>query len=314
MSDLVFAPAQPRARYLKLGIQGPAGSGKTDGALALATALAAGGRVACVDTENRSSELFAHRYHFALLDLKPPFTSARYEAAIQAAVDQGFAAIVVDSLSHQWAGLGGILERQGHAARGSGNAFTAWQPFTKEHEAFKAFLLNAPVHLVCTLRTKTEYVIEKDERGRSVPKRLGTKAIQRDGLEYEFTATIELQTTKRGTSSKDRTEVLGGELNLRDPALGARLQLWTRGDAATPSAAPTPTPADAPAVELTRDTPFPGDHTGRMKGIALKDWPLEMLRWAVKSQPSFFEASELNTSWLLAIQTEFRERSAQKAS
>lgn len=325
MNDaFVFAPATRGAAFLKLGIQGPAGCGKTEGALAIATQLAGeGGRVAVVDTENRSSELYAHRYRFAILDLKPPFESARYRRAIETAVAAGFTVVVVDSLSHQWAGQGGILERQGAAARKESNSYTAWRPFTKEHDDFKQFLVDLNVHLLVTMRSKTEYVIEKDDRGRSVPRRIGTKAIQREGTEYELTATVELRVdTKHGTSSKDRTGVLTGELDLRDPALGARLRAWTFGNGAVaaPVAAPAAVPngvqpaPDSVALEITRDTPFPGDRNGRMKGTALKDWPLAQLSWVDRSQPSLFESVDLNTAWLLAIRDELKQRAAAKAS
>src|SRR5690349_14163053 len=103
-----FAKASKAAAHLKLGLQGPSGSGKTIGALALAVGLAGDGKVAVIDTENGSASLYADRYDFDVLELSPPYTSKRYVEAMKMATEGGYAALVIDSLSHQWAGSGGI--------------------------------------------------------------------------------------------------------------------------------------------------------------------------------------------------------------
>lgn len=224
---LAFKRAERSQSKLKLGIQGPSGSGKTLGALALARTLAAGAPIAVIDTENGSASLYADRYTFDVLNLEPPYTSERYLEALRAAVDAGYGAVVVDSLSQQWAGAGGILARKEMVDARGGNSFTNWGPFTKEHEAFKAALLALPTHVIATLRTKQDYVMETDSRGKQMPKKVGLAAIQREGMEYELSIMFELQMDHRASTSKDRTGLFDGQLvDLCDATTGKRLMAW----------------------------------------------------------------------------------------
>lgn len=225
--SFTFKPATRQSTWLKLGIQGPSGSGKTEGALLLATALAPTGRIALIDTENGSASLYADRFKFDTLTLSPPYTSKRYIQALAAAVTAGYEAAVIDSLSHQWMGDGGILGRKEQVDVRGGNQWTNWAPFTKEHEWFKGKLLNAPIHIISTLRTKTEYVLEKNAKGKDAPKKMGTVPIQREGMEYEFSLVFELQMDHMAGVSKDRTGIFDGRLvDLRDPAVAQELLDW----------------------------------------------------------------------------------------
>lgn len=225
---LTFAPAKRQAVKLKLAISGPSGSGKTLGALALAQGLAKGGPIAVLDTENGSASLYSDRFAFDTLSMHAPYTSKKYQEAIQAAVDGGYAVVVVDSLSHQWAGDGGILSRKERDDQRPGaNSYTNWARYTKEHEAFKAFLLSAPVHLIGTLRAKQDYVLETNDRGKQQPKKVGLAPIQREGMEYEFTTVFELQMDHRAAVSKDRTGLFEGTLSdLTDGEVIKSLTAW----------------------------------------------------------------------------------------
>lgn len=230
--SIVFKKATRRAVKVKLAVQGPSGAGKTVAALQLAMALAEGGRVAVIDTENGSASLYADRYDFEVLDLAPPYTSMRYIEALDAAVEAGFSAVVLDSLSHQWMGEGGILSRkEALDARPGSNSYTNWATFTKEHEMFKARILNAPVHLIATMRAKQDYVLETNERGKQTPKKVGMAPVQREGVEYEFTTVFELQMDHRAIVSKDRTGLFGGSsdpIDLLLPATGKALLAWLK--------------------------------------------------------------------------------------
>ena len=69
-----------------------------------------------------------------------------------------------------------------------GNSFTdGWGKVgTPLQNRLMDAMLNAPLHIIATMRVKSEYVIEPDERGKSVPRRIGLKEVQREGVEYEF--------------------------------------------------------------------------------------------------------------------------------
>lgn len=234
-----FKKATREAVKLKLAIAGPSGSGKTLGALSLAKGLAGAGRIALIDTENGSASLYGDRYEFDVLNLAPPFTSKRYEQALSAAVEAGYDVIVIDSLSHQWNGEGGILARKEEMDKRPGsNSYTNWATFTKEHTAFLSTILHLPAHVIATLRSKQDYVLETNEKGKQQPKKIGMAPVQREGLEYEFSAVFDVQMDHRATASKDRTGLFEGELvDLLDAKVAKRLVAWLA------SGAPVATPA-----------------------------------------------------------------------
>jgi hypothetical protein len=212
-----------------LAIAGPSGSGKTLGALSLAKTLAGdAGTVALIDTENGSASLYGDKYAFDVLNLGPPFTSARYLEAMEAAIEAGYSVLVIDSLSHQWSGDGGILSRKEELDRRPGsNSYTNWATFTKEHTAFVGKLLQLPVHVVATIRSKQDYVLETNDKGKQQPKKVGMAPVQREGLEYEFSTVFDVQMDHRATASKDRTGLFGDDLvDLVKPETGKKLLSW----------------------------------------------------------------------------------------
>ena len=109
--------------------------------------------------------------------------------ALAAAGAAGYAVVVVDSLSHFWMGQGGMLEQVDHAAKRSygGNSFGGWKEARPMERQMIDALLAYPGHVLVTMRTKTEWVVQENERGRKEPKKIGTKPEQREGIEYEFT-------------------------------------------------------------------------------------------------------------------------------
>jgi nucleoside-triphosphatase THEP1 len=174
--------SQSRAR---VALMGPPGSGKTFSALNMAQHL--GARVILIDTERGSASKYADEFDFEVLELDT-FNPKTYIAAIAAAEEAGADVIIIDSLSHAWIGKDGALEMVDKAAASSSNknSFTAWKEVTPLHNQLVETILRAKAHVFVTLRTKTEYVIEANERGRLVPRKVGLAALQRDGIEYEF--------------------------------------------------------------------------------------------------------------------------------
>ena len=182
-----FKRATKAQAKLRLGLIGPAGSGKTMTALRVASGL--GGRVAVIDTERGSASLYAGErgIEFDVIELES-YEVENFIEAIQAAVEGGYSVLIIDSLSHAWAGKGGILEfvdKAGKRNQGGGN-FGAWRDATPRHNALVDAILGAPLHIITTLRSKVEYVVE-NVGGRNQVRKVGLQPVQRDGLEYEFT-------------------------------------------------------------------------------------------------------------------------------
>ncbi len=220
---------------LRLGMSGPAGSGKTYSALLIAHGL--GGRIAMIDTEHGSGDLYADLLPegYDVLQLTPPYTPARYIEAIQALEAAGANTIIVDSLSHAWSGEGGSLDRHGKIADRSGNSWQAWRQVTPEHNALVEALLQSPCHVIATMRAKTEYVQEKDERtGRQIVRKIGLAPVMRDGIEYEFTIFMELDSQHMAHVGKDRTRLFDGMIFRPDEQTGRELLAWLDSGAQEP--------------------------------------------------------------------------------
>ena len=227
MAGFEIHRATKRRAKLRLGMSGPAGSGKTYSALLIAGGL--GGRIGMIDTEHGSGDLYADLLPegYDVLQLTPPYTPARYVEAIHALEDAGVQTIIVDSLTHAWTGEGGSLDRQGKIADKSGNSWQAWRQVTPEHNALVEALLQSKCHIIATMRAKTEYVQEKDERtGRQTVRKIGLAPIMRDGIEYEFTTFLELDLHHMAFAGKDRTRLFDGSIFKPDMETGRQLLTW----------------------------------------------------------------------------------------
>jgi hypothetical protein len=189
---------------LKAAIQGASGSGKTYSALLLAYGLTNDwSKIVVIDTENGSANLYAELGDYSVLNLAAPYTPEAYSEAIDLAAKNGFECIIIDSLSHEWSGQGGVLDIHSNIP---GNSFTAWAKVTPRHNAFVQKILQTDIHMICTMRSKTEYVLT-DKNGKQVPEKLGLKSVQREDTEYEFTIVFELSQKHQATISKDRTSL-----------------------------------------------------------------------------------------------------------
>ncbi len=210
---------------LRLGIAAPSGAGKTYSSLLLAFGL--GGKVGLIDTEHGSGDLYADLGEYDIISISAPYTAAKYVEAIHAFEKAGYSTIIVDSLSHAWAGEGGLLDKQGKAADKSGNSYTAWRMVTPDHNSLVDAMLQSPCHIIATMRAKTEYVQEKDERtGKNVVRKVGMAPIQRDGMEYEFTVMLDIGMDHTATASKDRTRLFDGQFFKVSEQTGKDLLTW----------------------------------------------------------------------------------------
>lgn len=232
----LFQKAERRKAKLRLALCGPSGSGKTYSALKIAQGI--GGKIALIDTENGSGSLYAHLTEYDVAEISPPFTVEKYIAAIKDAEASGYNVLVVDSLSHAWAGQGGLLEEVDKRNSG-GNSFAAWRNVTPMHNKLVDTILQSNLHIIVTMRSKTAYEIEKDERGKAVPVKKGMAPIQRDGLEYEFTVVLDLDNKKHiAEAGKDRTGLFDGNVFVPDESTGQALMEWLESGKEVVPAAP----------------------------------------------------------------------------
>ncbi|WP_010500014.1 AAA family ATPase [Paenibacillus elgii] len=236
--------AERKKAKLKLGLAAPSGGGKTLGALLIAYGLMKEKypaisedklweKIAIVDTENGSGELYASTVKdgvkigsYFTIPIEPPYTPKKYIDAIKLCHSEKIEVCILDSTTHAWAGQGGLLEQQGNIAKRSGNSYTAWRDVTPLHNQFVDAMLQTDIHVISTMRSKTEYVIEKDGNGKTNVKKLGLAPVQRDGMEYEFTAFFDIDTDHQAYGSKDRTGLFDQQYFKITAETGALLMRW----------------------------------------------------------------------------------------
>lgn len=209
---------------LRLAIAGPSGSGKTMGSLKLAKGL--GGKVCIIDTERGSGDLYSDLFEYDIISLEPPFKPDILIEAIRAAEAADYDVIIVDSLSHFWADEGGLLDQADKMQASGKNRFTLWADITPQHRRLVNALLNSPKHIIATMRSKQEYAMETDDKGKASVKKLGLAPVQREGMEYEFTVFFDVDQNHNAKASKDRTNMFNNEVFLIDEAVGQRVLGW----------------------------------------------------------------------------------------
>jgi len=197
-------PAERKRAKMKLALQGSSGSGKSMSALLLAYGMTDDWtKIAVVDTENGSASLYAHLGPYLVIHLTPPFSPERYIEAIKICEEAQVQVIIIDSISQCWEFLIDI-----HANM-PGSSFTNWAKITPRQSAFMNKVLQSPCHIIATMRTKQDYVLS-EKNGKQVPEKVGLKAIQRDGVDYEFTIVLDLDLSHYAVASKDRTNLFMG--------------------------------------------------------------------------------------------------------
>lgn len=247
---MAFTKAVKYGSKLRLALAGPSGSGKTYTALTLASALAGGKPVAVIDTERGSASKYAltkdgQGFDFDVMELSN-YNPKFYIEAIHEAEQAGYAVLVIDSLTHAWNSVGGVLEIVDNAAKRSQskNTFNAWGEGTKVQNQLIDALTRSPMHIIVTMRSKTEYVIEQ-VNGKSAPRKVGMAPVQRADIEYEFDVYGEMTVENTLVVQKSRCSDLSGQvIEKPGPEVAAILDAWLAGEPA-----PVPT-EDSP---VTRD-------------------------------------------------------------
>lgn len=197
--------ASRKQSKLRIWLSWPSGSWKTYSALQIAYWLCGDWqKIALIDTENWSGELYSHLWDYNVLTLTAPFSPERYIEAIRTCENSGIEVIIIDSITHEWDWSGGIIEISNNM---QGNSFTNWWKLTPRHNAFINAILQSSCHILTTVRRKQEYALWKDEKTwKLTVEKLWLKEITREWFEYELTINFDIDRENHlATASKDRT-------------------------------------------------------------------------------------------------------------
>lgn len=228
--------AERRKAKLRLALAGPAGSGKTLTSLLIAYGLCPDwDRICMVDTEKGKGEMYAGTTwdgmvigNYNYIQLTPPYEPEKYMEAIKLAEKSDQEVIILDSISHAWAGEGGLLERHDMLTQAmkNPNAYIAWNKVTPVHYRFIDAMNNTKCHMIATMRTKVAYIQQKDKDGNTVIKKVGTEPIQREGMDYEFIIYFELSRDHLVTVQRDNTQLFEGKTFIPTVETGKAMLAW----------------------------------------------------------------------------------------
>lgn len=217
----MFQEAERTQLRLLMAIHGPAGSGKSVTALKTMSYLCEGEPFGVVDTENKRALQYAvvpgeepdvenRRFRFLHAPLAE-YDPRNYIRAIETAIKMKLPGLVIDSLSHAWAGKGGVLDMKAEIDRTKGgNSYTNWQSMTKLQNELIELIMQVPFHIICTMRSKMDYVLVEDG-GKQKPRKIGLTPVQRDDVEYNFDVVGMLDADHKMTFVKDTSGLLEGK-------------------------------------------------------------------------------------------------------
>lgn len=282
---VTFRPATRENVGLLISLAGASGSGKTYSGMRLAQGIVGPGeRFAVIDTEARRALHYADMFRFDHAELKAPFTPMAYADAIQSADQAGYKAILIDSMSHEWEGVGGVLDwatrlEAGVPKPGIDNPRTYggdwwkdwdvkpvkspgnWNEPKVAHKRMMAQLLQCSAHLIICLRADDKIEITKDAQGKTVVIQPESKPIEERWVPicekrfmYEMTASFVLTPERPGIPIPKKLQEQ--HLNLfptNQPITeqsGQAIAQWARGSAAAPASSDTTISAQDPLLTL----------------------------------------------------------------
>lgn len=223
-----FEEASRKNIRMKMALCGKAGSGKTYGALMIAKGLVNDmTAVGVIQTESGRAECYLKEFPgFKVSSLKPPFSPEAFVKAITEAETIGLKVLIIDSISDEWTGTGGILADFDKAKAVAKSSYTCWAKLTPRHDALFAKILNSPIHILSTIRKKTDIILEKDSKGKLVPRKVGLKDIQRDDGEYKWMLQLDLNNENMACAVKDNTSLFQGQEFKISTETGAKIRDW----------------------------------------------------------------------------------------
>lgn len=319
-----FRPATRENIHLLVGLMGGTGSGKTYSAMRLAAGLANGERFAVIDTEAGRAKHYADDFAFDHGDLAAPFSPHAYLEAILAAEKAGYPVIIVDSMSHEHAGEGGLLDM--HEAEWSAKGhkesakMSAWIKPKMAHKRMVQRLLQLRSHLILCFRAEPKVAMEKDDRGRIQVVDKGWQPISAKGLEFEMTTSFLLHHEQPGVAC-DPLKLPSALRRYfpRDQPIsedsGRRVLGWANGGAskATPPTAQDPT-AGAGVLQMisSAHTIEQLDQVGQaIAGMGLTDDQRRQAREAFRKRKSrLAEAAMSDDDWHQVMDSDERKHPA----
>ena len=218
-----FVKAKKEQVWLKVLLSGASGSGKSYSALRIAKGIAdkCGSRIAYIGTEGSRNKYYASDFDYDLLELEDPFTIDKYIEAIDAAIDAGYKVLIIDSLTHEWLWLNDTHDKM------PGNSFQNWGKLKPKHRAFSDKILTCPIHVIATSRSKDEWVLDTDSRGKQVPRKVGMGSQQDKNITYEYTVSLVIeQDSHIAHADKDNSKIFDGRYDVLTEKDGEALYNW----------------------------------------------------------------------------------------
>ena len=230
----LFEQVTRKKAKLRLALTGVSGGGKTLGALFIAYGMTGDwSKVALIDTEHERARFYAERSDlgtgsFLYAPFAPPYSPDRYKQLVQEAAEivGSDGVVIIDSLSHAWNNEGGVLDIKDRIAGQQGkNSYTAWSEAGKYQNDLINTILAVDCHTIVTMRAKTEYAMQENDRGKMAPVKIGLAPVQREDTEYEFDIVLNIDRNHIATASKDTT-FLDRFGQVITPELGVQLKNW----------------------------------------------------------------------------------------
>lgn len=235
--------ATRKKQKLRLLVEGQSGAGKTYSALILAKTI--GKNICVIDTEDGSASLYEDLCEFDVINMQPPYSPNNLIMAIEQVEKAGYDVIIVDSLSAFWSSQGGILDQQNVEVNKGTNSFQAWGKLSPIQNKMLEKIQHCTAHIICTARTKTDYVMEeyvaKNGKVSQRPVKVGLKTEQKDGLDYNFTIVFRLDREHNATAVKTRASAFDNYYDVITEQTGEKILEWLeKGEVANVEEEPLP--------------------------------------------------------------------------
>lgn len=228
-----FRKAERKKAKAKIAVVGASGSGKTMTSILIARGLVGdAGKIAMIDTEQGSGELYSHITDYDVARINAPYVPTKLIDGIHDAEEAGYDVLIIDSLSPFWSGAGGLLEMKTSVEQRGKNSWAAWADITPIYNRMMETIITSNIHIIATMRTKTEWLVDPSKGdGKSKVTKVGTAPVQRDGAEYEFTIVFMLDQAHSAVASKDRTGIFDISVFKPGKETGKMIRDWLESGA-----------------------------------------------------------------------------------